>query len=355
MKRSTLPLLLTVIGMMTVSVLFTSTASAQGGVGIGTNTPNASSALDVYSTTKGFLLPRLTTSQKLAISSPATGLLVFDTDLGELDIFNGTIWTSTSTGTAGPTGNTGATGATGSAGPTGPTGPTGAAGTNGAVGATGPTGTNGTNGAVGATGPTGPTGPTGAAGSNGNVGATGPTGTNGTNGAAGATGPAGATGATGSSGTTGQSATSVYGTSSLFLGSTNTTYTLVPGLTTTISVPASSSVQISTDGLASNNVSDASFYVACNVAIFIDGSAVTNGGIRQVLCANFYSHLYANLVGVSAPWSMSITTSLSAGSHTIEVRAKYAQSNLTGSNLIVVSSSNSSVLQGTLSVVVLKQ
>ncbi|SDY20560.1 hypothetical protein [Hymenobacter psychrophilus] len=51
-----------------------------GSVGIGVAVPNASAALDVTSTTKGMLVPRLTTAQRTAISSPAQGLLVFQTD-----------------------------------------------------------------------------------------------------------------------------------------------------------------------------------------------------------------------------------------------------------------------------------
>ena len=53
---------------------------AQGSVGINTDTPDPSAALDVQSTDKGVLLPRLTTVQRIAISNPATGLLVFDSD-----------------------------------------------------------------------------------------------------------------------------------------------------------------------------------------------------------------------------------------------------------------------------------
>lgn len=51
-----------------------------GSVGIGTATPNASAALDVSSTAKGMLVPRMTSAQRTAISSPAQGLLVFQTD-----------------------------------------------------------------------------------------------------------------------------------------------------------------------------------------------------------------------------------------------------------------------------------
>src|SRR5580692_5855269 len=43
-------------------------------------TGQASAVLDVYSIAKGFLAPRMTTAQRTAISSPATGLLVFQTD-----------------------------------------------------------------------------------------------------------------------------------------------------------------------------------------------------------------------------------------------------------------------------------
>lgn len=50
-------------------------------IGINTTTPAASSALDITSTTQGILTPRMTTAQKLAIPSPANGLLVYDTDL----------------------------------------------------------------------------------------------------------------------------------------------------------------------------------------------------------------------------------------------------------------------------------
>jgi len=63
---------------------------------IGTNSPNASAILLVESTTKGFLPPRMTTTQKNAISSPATGLVVFDTTLGKLCVYSSTWQTITS-------------------------------------------------------------------------------------------------------------------------------------------------------------------------------------------------------------------------------------------------------------------
>jgi hypothetical protein len=63
-----------------------------GNVGINTLSPAASSLLDVTSTTQGFLPPRMTTTQKNAIGSPAAGLIVFDTTLVKLCVHNGTTW-----------------------------------------------------------------------------------------------------------------------------------------------------------------------------------------------------------------------------------------------------------------------
>jgi len=63
-----------------------------GSVGIGTTTPAASSLLDVTSTTKGFLPPRMTTTQINAISSPAAGLVVYNTTLAVLCFYDGTAW-----------------------------------------------------------------------------------------------------------------------------------------------------------------------------------------------------------------------------------------------------------------------
>jgi len=62
------------------------------GLGVGTTTPDSSSLLDVDSTTQGFLPPRMTTTQKNAISTPATGLMVFDTTLAKLAVYTGAGW-----------------------------------------------------------------------------------------------------------------------------------------------------------------------------------------------------------------------------------------------------------------------
>jgi hypothetical protein len=66
--------------------------NSDGSTGIGTSTPNASAKLDVSSTTQGVLLPRMTTTQKNAISSPAEGLEVYDLTLHQKSYYNGTTW-----------------------------------------------------------------------------------------------------------------------------------------------------------------------------------------------------------------------------------------------------------------------
>lgn len=85
-------------------ILFSTCLLAQAQTGIGTTTPNASAKLDVYSTDKGFLPPRVTlTSASIAapITSPAEGLLVYN--LGSVGLqagyyyWNGASWATIAT------------------------------------------------------------------------------------------------------------------------------------------------------------------------------------------------------------------------------------------------------------------
>lgn len=65
-----------------------------GNVGIGVASPHATALLDVSSTTKGVLFPRMTETQRDAIEGPATGLIVYQTDGTEgLYIYKSTGWT----------------------------------------------------------------------------------------------------------------------------------------------------------------------------------------------------------------------------------------------------------------------
>jgi len=83
--------------VLSISVLlfFTLTSMAQN-VGIGTLTPAASAQLDVSSTTKGFLPPRMTTAERNLIVTPATGLVIFNTTTNSLETKNSTGWVSLS-------------------------------------------------------------------------------------------------------------------------------------------------------------------------------------------------------------------------------------------------------------------
>ena len=63
-----------------------------GSLGLGIGTPDASAIIDITSTTKGILPPRMTTVQMNAIASPATGLMIYDTTTNQWMGYNGTSW-----------------------------------------------------------------------------------------------------------------------------------------------------------------------------------------------------------------------------------------------------------------------
>ena len=65
------------------------------GVGIGTSAPNASAKVEIASTTQGFLPPRMTTVQRNAIVSPATGLVIYNTTTNCLNFYIGSGWNET--------------------------------------------------------------------------------------------------------------------------------------------------------------------------------------------------------------------------------------------------------------------
>src|SRR5262249_20582607 len=73
----------------------TNTFPTSGSAGIGTTSPNASSLLEVKSTTKGVLISRMTKAQRDAIVTPATGLLIYQTNSTPgFYYWNGTAWTA---------------------------------------------------------------------------------------------------------------------------------------------------------------------------------------------------------------------------------------------------------------------
>lgn len=183
------------------------------------------------------------------------------------------------------------------------------------------TATNGTP------GPQGPAGPAGAAG---------------TPGTPGAPGAAGATGATGPSGTTGQFGNTVFSTGQLALTQTVTSYTLIPGLTQTITVPANAKVYVSTNGGFQNSGTGTS-YAAADFAIYIDGAASSIQ--RQVVAANT-----TGLGQIMSQWTLSGVFNLAAGSHTIQVRARDAGGSADGN-----AGGSNDLIKGNLTVLIIKE
>ncbi|HNW97797.1 MAG TPA: collagen-like protein, partial [Bacteroidales bacterium] len=158
------------------------TSNAQVKITDGSNlTLDNNSILELESTNKGLLIPRITIND-INNASPLTapvpeGMLVYSKGGSVTDGFyfwSGSKWININTGTIiGPTGATGATGDKGDKGDTGnigATGETGAQGITGATGATGDKGDKGDTGNVGATGETGAQGITGATGATGDKG-----------------------------------------------------------------------------------------------------------------------------------------------------------------------------------------
>lgn len=68
-----------------------------GGVSVGNGSLAASAIFDVFSTTKGSRpFPSMTTSQRNAIASPATGLMIYNTNTSTIDLYNGSAWINAS-------------------------------------------------------------------------------------------------------------------------------------------------------------------------------------------------------------------------------------------------------------------
>ncbi len=87
-------------------IVFTTTLFAQ--VGIGTTNPEAGAALDVTSTSKGILVPRMTQAQRNLIASPATSLIIYQTDATPgFYYYNGSAWVSFASSGWSLTGNSG--------------------------------------------------------------------------------------------------------------------------------------------------------------------------------------------------------------------------------------------------------
>lgn len=91
------------IRLIVFSLLLNLTASiTYSQIGIGTNSPNSSSIVDLNTTNKALLLPRLTSEQRSNISNPANGLVIYCSDCGgtgETQVYSGTSWKNVMGGT----------------------------------------------------------------------------------------------------------------------------------------------------------------------------------------------------------------------------------------------------------------
>ena len=75
-----------------ISLLLGITFSANAQVGVGTTTPLPSAQLDVSSTTRGFLPPRMDSAHRNAIASPANGLIIYNSSTNRLNFFQQNSW-----------------------------------------------------------------------------------------------------------------------------------------------------------------------------------------------------------------------------------------------------------------------
>jgi hypothetical protein len=151
-------------------------------------------------------------------------------------------------------------------------------------------------------------------------------------------GEPGPTGPAGPPGSAGLTLVEAVGTGQLAVTAA-TNYSLIPGLTVTVSVPAYATVHVQTNGGLQCTAAGTA-YSAVDIAVFVDGS-ITNAQ-RRVVAAN------TTAVGqIIANWSFGRVIPVSAGTHTIEVRAAGADAGMATAN---VSSSSSPQLQGVLTV-----
>ena len=139
----------------------------------------------------------------------------------------------------------------------------------------------------------------------------------------------------------GQTANTVYSTGTVNPGAA---FVLIPGLTQTINVPAGYQVYMSASGGVQTTSTTTTGFSRVDIVFGIDGSIVPAGNYRRVVAANTGGN-----TSTIENWHISSVASLSAGSHTIEVFAS-----LQAGSPANVSGNSTSVLQGDLTVVMIK-
>jgi uncharacterized protein YxeA len=322
-------------------VVMTTNIFSQG-VAINTDAsnPDASAILDVKATDKGVLVPRMTQSQKNAITSPATGLLIYQSDgASGFYYYDGSAWVIMNSGNTVSAGSSnyiqnGTSAQTANYNISG----NGTVGTNLSVG-----GNVTTNGYVrmleAGTTPTYHTTIQSGDLTGADLSLTLPT-SNGASGEYLKTNGAGVT----SWSTLTQAGVTVNQTATII--PTTTTMATITGLTTTFTADANHVYFISTAGCIYDAASTTNRNVNSQISIYVDG-VVINGGTSVATAQNFATTARWGY----GPWSINLVVSLSAGSHTIDVRGnRRAESNTDNPT---IGGAAGSICQGSLTVLTL--
>lgn len=199
----------TLLVLMVILSMLNNAFGQDGSVGIGTEAPYKKAILDISSTSKGLLIPRLTLAERNAlhadgvINKVMNGMLIYNATADRFNFWLDDKWYDLSDGPIGPQGIQGIKGDKDDIGDTGPIGLTGATGAQGIQGIKGDKGDIGDTGPIGLTGAAGPQGIQGTKEDKGDIGDTGPIGLTGATGAQGIQGIKGDIGDTGPIGLTG--------------------------------------------------------------------------------------------------------------------------------------------------------
>ena len=139
----------------------------------------------------------------------------------------------------------------------------------------------------------------------------------------------------------------ITGTTLLTVTNATTTLTLIPGLTTSITVPTQTMVFIQTNGGINGIGTTTTSGSAIDVGLLVDGVTLPSGGYQRMFADNPTGN--ATVTNWVANWDMTVILTLSAGTHTVSVNAAY----VAGSNA-TVSGGAGAIKQGTLSIMILK-
>lgn len=142
----------------------------------------------------------------------------------------------------------------------------------------------------------------------------------------------------------GQSSSSVFGTGILNIDTNTKSVTLIPGMTQTITVPSGYSLYAYTFGGVQTQSAANTGYSIVDIVLTIDGNLPANGGYQRLILANS-----TGITKMIQNWSIGQTLLLNPGTHTIAVKSLCVKG-----SPATVSSDNTGVLQGLLTLTLLK-